>query len=60
MGADRYDVVIVGGGSAGCALADRLSADLGTSVRVAHARDGTPLYPPGDRRNVVAEHEEKP
>ncbi len=37
MGADRYDVVIVGGGSAGCALANRLSADPGTSVLVLEA-----------------------
>jgi len=37
MGADRYDVVIVGGGSAGCALANRLSADAGTSVLVLEA-----------------------
>ena len=35
--ADRYDVVIVGGGSAGCALANRLSADPGTSVLVLEA-----------------------
>ena len=34
---DRYDVVIVGGGSAGCALANRLSADRGTSVLVLEA-----------------------
>ena len=33
----RYDVVIVGGGSAGCALANRLSADPGTSVLVLEA-----------------------
>ena len=33
----RYDVVIVGGGSAGCALANRLSADSGTSVLVLEA-----------------------
>ena len=32
-----YDVVIVGGGSAGCALANRLSADLSTSVLVVEA-----------------------
>jgi choline dehydrogenase len=32
-----YDVVIVGGGSAGCALANRLSADPGTSVLVLEA-----------------------
>ena len=32
-----YDVVIVGGGSAGCALANRLSADGGTSVLVLEA-----------------------
>ena len=38
----RYDVVIVGGGSAGCALANRLSADPATSVLVLEA--GRPDY----------------
>jgi len=37
MASKRYDVVIVGGGSAGCALANRLSADPGTSVLVLEA-----------------------
>lgn len=37
MSAERYDYVIVGGGSAGCALANRLSADPGTSVLVLEA-----------------------
>ncbi len=37
MGADRFDYVIVGGGSAGCALANRLSADPGTTVLVLEA-----------------------
>jgi choline dehydrogenase len=34
---DRVDVVIVGGGSAPAALANRLSADAGTSVLVLEA-----------------------
>jgi choline dehydrogenase len=39
---DGYDVVIVGGGSAGCALANRLSAEPATSVLVLEA--GRPDY----------------
>ena len=38
-----WDVVIVGGGSAGCALAARLSEDAGTRVLVLEA--GRPDYP---------------
>ncbi len=44
MTAPHYDYLIVGGGSAGCALANRLSADPDTSVLVVEAGRNDSLW----------------
>jgi 5-(hydroxymethyl)furfural/furfural oxidase len=40
---ERYDIVIVGGGTAGCVLANRLSADARLRVALVEAGPDTPL-----------------
>ena len=50
----KYDVIIIGAGSAGCVLANRLSADAGRSVLLLEAG---PDYPDFERLPAELKHD---